>query len=167
MIHVALFIGVCVPRSLVFCVVFIDRFLSFFLQQLYCLSFYLWFLIIPLVSSNSSHMHSDINEHQWLRSLTFGHKSNTTDMGQSPDFYRIAYYGGSKIWEHIALSLYLPIPALQESIACRPSLVCCNRLQIYTFFCISKTCGQFEPQMSCIVRRLSTGSSAPSYICFE
>ena len=47
-----------VARSLVFCVVFCRSFfvlLFFFFWPLCCLSFNLWILIIPLVSSNSSH----------------------------------------------------------------------------------------------------------------
>ena len=42
-------------RSLVLCVCFVDRFLSFFFRPLCCLFFFYWrILITPLVSSNSS-----------------------------------------------------------------------------------------------------------------
>jgi len=47
------FSGVCVTRSLVLCVCFVDRCLSFFVWPLCCLSFNLRILITPLVSSNT------------------------------------------------------------------------------------------------------------------
>jgi hypothetical protein len=50
--------GVRVTRSLVLCVCFVDRCLSFFFWPLRCLSFFdLRILITPLVSSNSSECH--------------------------------------------------------------------------------------------------------------
>jgi len=51
-IHI--FSGIRVTRSLVLCVCFVDRCLSFFSRPLCCLFFDLRILIIPLVSSNSS-----------------------------------------------------------------------------------------------------------------
>jgi hypothetical protein len=48
------FSGVRVTRSIVLCVCFVDRCLSFFFWPLCCLSFDIQILIIPLVSSNSS-----------------------------------------------------------------------------------------------------------------
>jgi hypothetical protein len=50
------FSGVRVNRSLVLCVFFVDRYLSFF-WPLCCLFFFdLWILVTSLVSSNSSYM---------------------------------------------------------------------------------------------------------------
>ena len=50
------FSGVCVTRSWVLCVCFVDCSLSFFFWPLCCLFFFhLRILITPLVSSNSSH----------------------------------------------------------------------------------------------------------------
>ena len=49
------FLWVLVSRSLVLCVCFVDRCLSFFFWPLCCLSFHLQLLITPLVSSNSSY----------------------------------------------------------------------------------------------------------------
>ncbi len=47
--------GVRVTRSLVLCVCFVDRSVSFFVSPLCCLFFFdIWILITPLVSSNSS-----------------------------------------------------------------------------------------------------------------
>lgn len=46
----SLFSGVCVARSLVFCVLFC-RPLLFFFWQLYCLSFDIWLLITPWIIS--------------------------------------------------------------------------------------------------------------------
>ena len=49
------FSGVRVTQSLVLCVHFVDRYLSFFFWPLCCLFFFdIWILIAPLVSSNSS-----------------------------------------------------------------------------------------------------------------
>jgi hypothetical protein len=48
------FSGVRVARSLVFCVCFVDRCLSFFFWPLFCLSIDVRIMITPLVSSNSS-----------------------------------------------------------------------------------------------------------------
>ena len=48
------FSGVCVTRSLVLCVCFVDRCLSFFFWPLCCLFFAIRIMITPLVSSNSS-----------------------------------------------------------------------------------------------------------------
>ena len=49
------FSGVHVTRSLVLCVCFVDRCLSFVFWPLYCLFFFdIWIRITPLVSSNSS-----------------------------------------------------------------------------------------------------------------
>ena len=49
------FSGVRVTWSLVLCVCFVDRYLSFFFRPLCCLFFFdLQILITPLVSSNSS-----------------------------------------------------------------------------------------------------------------
>ena len=54
------FSGVCVTQSIVLCVCFVDRCLSFwrfsfFFWSLCCLFFNLWILYTPLVSSNSSY----------------------------------------------------------------------------------------------------------------
>jgi len=57
------FSGVRVTRSLVLCVCFVDRWLSFcaFFWPLYCLFFFdLWILITPFVSSNSSYHTLDV-----------------------------------------------------------------------------------------------------------
>ena len=49
------FCGVHGAWSLVFCVVFCRNLFLFFFCPLYCLSFDLWILITPLVSTNSSY----------------------------------------------------------------------------------------------------------------
>jgi hypothetical protein len=54
----SVFSGIRVNRSLVLCVCFVDRCLSFFFWPLCCLSFDLRILIIPLVSSNSAYAKS-------------------------------------------------------------------------------------------------------------
>ena len=56
-----IFNGVCVTRSLVLCVCFVDRCLSFFFRPLCCLFFDLRILITSLVSSNSSCLGSHMN----------------------------------------------------------------------------------------------------------
>ena len=63
------FSGVCVTRSLVFCVVFCRSLfvlLSLFTWPLCCLFFDLRIIITPLISSNSSHYHlSREEESSW------------------------------------------------------------------------------------------------------
>ena len=54
-VHLQIFSGVRVTRSLVLCVCFVDRCLFFFPWSLCCLSFFdLWILVTLLISSNSS-----------------------------------------------------------------------------------------------------------------
>ena len=54
-VHPQIFSGVRVTRSLVLCVCFVDRCLSFFPWSSCCLSFFdLWILVTLLISSNSS-----------------------------------------------------------------------------------------------------------------
>ena len=54
-----IFSRVRVTRSLVLCVCFVDRCLSFFFWWICCMSFDLWILITPLISWNSSQVAAD------------------------------------------------------------------------------------------------------------
>ena len=104
-IHI--FSGIRVTRSLVLCVCFVDRCLSFFSRPLCCLFFDLRILIIiPLVSSNSSIITPLSTIFQLYRGGQFfwwrktGVSVKTTDLSKVTDkFYHIMLFQ-----VHLALS---------------------------------------------------------------
>jgi hypothetical protein len=64
------FSGVCVTRSLVLCVYFVDRCLSFFFWSLCCLFFFdIQILITPLVSSNSFYFISNTKKNKIMHNF--------------------------------------------------------------------------------------------------
>jgi hypothetical protein len=90
------FSGVRATRSLVLCVCFVDRFLSFFFWPLCCLFFDLWIVITPLVSSNSSYESFILGSHTHHSA-----KCNSYPLLRPPLMHwksKVVLWGGGLFW---------------------------------------------------------------------